>query len=112
MQRRQVPIPSSFRFLPDFEFYFCCAMRGIQRIAQANTGLKKVGCNNIFTLFDTTYTKVFARFENDDRIQSYSDIATYLTEVDEAVLEKPMTVLLKSWGRSCVEELTRFTVRT
>ena len=63
------------------------AMRGIQRIADANAGLKKVGCNNIYKLFDTAYTKVFARFENDDRITSYEEIGAYLTEEDQEILE-------------------------
>lgn len=62
-------------------------MRGIQRIADANAGLKKVGCNNIYKLFDTAYTKVFARFENDDRITSYEEIGAYLTEEDQKILE-------------------------
>lgn len=64
------------------------AMRGIRRIADANTGLKKTGCNKIYKLFDTAYTKVFARFENDDRIMSYGDIGQYLTGKDEKILEK------------------------
>ncbi len=64
------------------------AMRGIKRVADANTGLKKVGCNNVYKLFDTAYKKVFARFENDDRIKSYEDIVQYLTEKDEKILEK------------------------
>ncbi len=64
------------------------AMRGIKRIADANKGLKKTGCNHIYQLFDTAYTKVFARFENDDRIESYSDIVEYLTEEDEDILGK------------------------
>lgn len=37
---------------------------------------------------DNAYTKVFARFENDDRIESYSDIVEYLTEDDEEILEE------------------------
>ncbi len=64
------------------------AMRGIKRIADANSGMKKIGCNNIYKLFHTAYTKVFARFENDDRIESYDDIPEYFTEKDEKVLEK------------------------
>lgn len=64
------------------------AMRGIKRIADANTGLEKVGCNDVYKLFETAYTKVFARFENDDRIKSYEDIVQYLTEKDEEILEK------------------------
>lgn len=67
---------------------YCHAMRGIKRIADANSGLKKAGCNNVYKLFDTAYTKVFARFENDGRIQSYGDIPEYLTEADEKILEK------------------------
>lgn len=64
------------------------AMRGIKRIADADPGLEKVGCNDVYKLFETAYTKVFARFENDDRIKSYEDIVQYLTEKDEEILEK------------------------
>ena len=64
------------------------AMRGIKRIADANGGLKKVGCNNVYKLFENAYSKVFARFENDERIKSYEDIGQYLTEKDEKILEK------------------------
>ena len=64
------------------------AMRGIRRIADANSGLDKAGCNNIYKLFDTAYTKVFARFENDENIKSYSDIPEYFTEEDEQILEE------------------------
>ena len=64
------------------------AMRGIQRIMNANSDLKKTECNLIYELFDTAYTKVFAKFENDDRIKSYSDIIEYLTEEDEMILEE------------------------
>ncbi len=63
------------------------AMRGIKRIADANTGLEKVDCNHVYKLFDTAYTKVFTRFENDDRITSYEEIGAYLTEEDEKILE-------------------------
>ena len=64
------------------------AMRGIKRIADANSGLKKVGCNNVYKLFESAYNKVFARFENDDRIKSYEDIVRYLNGKDEEILEK------------------------
>ncbi len=59
------------------------AMRGIKRVADANSGIKKV-----YKLFENAYKKVFARFENDERIKSYEDIAQYLTEKDEKILEK------------------------
>lgn len=64
------------------------AMRGIKRIADANGMLKKAAINNIYKLFDNAYKKVFARFENDDRIKSYEDIGQYLTENDTEILEK------------------------
>lgn len=70
------------------------AMRGIKRIADSYNGvsrtgwLAKTGVNKVYKMFDNAYIKVFARFENDDRIKSYSDILGYLTEEDEKVLEK------------------------
>ena len=64
------------------------AMRGIKRIADDNGGLKKAAVNNVYKLFENAYSKVFARFENDERIKSYEDIVQYLTEKDEKILEK------------------------
>lgn len=64
------------------------AMRGIKRIADDNGGLKKAVVNNVYKLFENAYSKVFARFENDERIKSYEDIGQYLTEKDEKILEK------------------------
>lgn len=59
------------------------AMRGIKRVAEIDKGINKV-----YKLLENAYTKVFARFENDERIKAYSDILQYLTEKDEAILEK------------------------
>lgn len=70
------------------------AMRGIKRIADSYNGLTKTGwlaktgVNKVYMLFENAYTKVFARFENDERIKSYSDILQYLTGKDEKILEK------------------------
>lgn len=70
------------------------AMRGMKRIAGSYNGLTKSGwlaktdVNKTYKLFDNAYTKVFARFENDERIKSYEDIVEYLTETDEKILEK------------------------
>ncbi len=64
------------------------AMRGISRVKDANSGLVKIGVDKVYKLFDTAFQKVFARFENDERIKAYSDILRYLTEKDQAVLEK------------------------
>lgn len=76
-------------FFLNWGFYcYSHAMRGIKRIADANGGLKKAGCNNVYKLFENAYTKVFARFEDDERIKSYADILQYLTEKDEKILEK------------------------
>ncbi|MDE5781014.1 MAG: DMP19 family protein [Lachnospiraceae bacterium] len=74
------------------------AMRGIKRIATENSGLKKTDCNNVYKLFEEAYTKVFARFENDDRIKSYEDIIEYLTEEDEEILEKTYEIFDEKLG--------------
>lgn len=83
-------------YMGGFDEFFICwgfdcysyAMRGINRIKDANNGLVKIGCGKVYKLFDTAYQKVFARFENDNRIKEYGDILEYLTEEDQAVLEK------------------------
>lgn len=74
------------------------AMRGIKRIADANSGLKKINCNKIYKLFDKAYTKVFARFENDERIKSYADIVGYLTEKDDKILERTFDIFDEKLG--------------
>lgn len=62
------------------------AMRGIQRIADADQGAS--ACREVYELFDQAYTRVFARFEDDERIQAYEDIVQYLTGEDEEILEE------------------------
>lgn len=64
------------------------AIRGIKRVADSGSGMEEISCNEVYELFDSTYTKVFARFENDERIKAYEDIVEYLTEEDEEVLEE------------------------
>ena len=59
------------------------AMRGIKRVAEENSGV-----GDVYELFETAFTKVFARFENDDRISSYADIIKYLTEEDKETLDQ------------------------
>lgn len=59
------------------------AMRGIKRVAGENSEVEEV-----YKLFETAYTEVFARFENDDRISSYADIIRYFTEKDKEILER------------------------
>lgn len=68
------------------------AMRGIKRLADANSAFKKIGMNNVYKLFDDAYRNVFARFENDDRVKSYGDIVQYLDENDEKILQKTFDV--------------------
>lgn len=63
------------------------AMRGIERIAKANSGHKRTGCNRIYKLFDKAYKKVFSRFENDDRIKSGEDLVKSLTLKDIIILK-------------------------
>lgn len=70
------------------------AMRGIKRVADSYNGLtrngwlEKTDVNKVYKLLENAYMKVFARFENDERIKSYSDILQYLTEDDNKILEK------------------------
>ena len=59
------------------------AMRGIKRVAEENGEIEEV-----YGLLETAYTKVFARFENDDRITEYADIIGYLTDEDREILER------------------------
>ena len=59
------------------------AMRGIKRVSEKSNSIEKV-----YELFENVYTKVFARFANDDRISSYADIIGYLTEEDGEILDQ------------------------
>lgn len=67
---------------------YCYAMRGIKRIADAGKEQERTDYENVYKLLETAYTKVFARFENDDRIKSYDDIPEYFTEEDEIILSE------------------------
>lgn len=69
------------------------AMRGIKRIAETSKEI-----NDVYELLENAYTKVFARFENDERIKAYSDILQYLTEDDDEVLEKTFEEFDESLG--------------
>lgn len=68
-----------------FEQFFCnwgyeCywyAMRGIQRI----------GDTKLLELLHNTYTDVFDKFREDERLTYYSDIHDYLTDKDFEILE-------------------------
>ncbi len=86
-------------FFLNWGFYcYSYAMRGIKRVAEANKTLNKVGVNDVYKLLENAYTKVFARFKNDDRIKSYSDILQYLTEDDDEILEKTYEEFDESLG--------------
>lgn len=81
------------------------AMRGIKRVAASYDALSRNGwlarkdVNEVYKLFEKAYTKVFARFENDERIKSYGDIGRYLDENDGKILEKTYEIFDKLDGR-------------
>ncbi len=79
------------------------AMRGLRRLTAANTGLKRTDCDKLVKLFDTAYKQVFARFENDSRLESCADILRYLTEEDRAVLEKTYEAFDEKLGPLCCQ---------
>lgn len=58
--------------------------------------------------FDTAYTKVFARSENDGRIKSDGDIPRYLTQEDEKILEETFDVFYKKPGVLLCERAYEF----
>ena len=60
------------------------AMRGIKRVADAGSDMEETSCAEVYELFDNAYTKVFARFENDERIKAYEG----LNEDDEEILDE------------------------
>ena len=74
------------------------AMRGIKRIADASSGAEKSDCNEVYELFEHAYTEVFARFENDERIKAYGDIAEHLTEEDEEILAETYDIFDEKLG--------------
>ena len=79
------------------------AMRGIKRIAESEKSVK-----NVYKLFEKAYTKVFARFENDERIKSYDDIPQYLTEKDEKILEKTYDKFDEKLGPTLCENAYKY----
>lgn len=68
------------------------AMRGIKRIADTGSDPEETSCDEVYELFDNAYTRVFARFENNERIKAYGDIVEYLTEDDKEILEEVFAV--------------------
>lgn len=88
------------------------AMRGINRVADANGGLHKIGVNKVYKLFEDAYAKVFARFENDERIKSYMEIAEYLTDDDEKILEKTYDVFDDRLGPLICERAYKYYCET
>ena len=83
------------------------AMRGIKRISENNAAVEEVR-----ELFETTYTKVFARFENDDSITSYADIIGHLTDEDTEILERTFDEFDEGLGPMFCEAAYKFYCET
>ena len=64
------------------------AMRGIQRI----------GDKKLLGLLHNTYTNVFDKFREDERLTYYSDIPQYLTDEDENILMETDTTFWEGEG--------------
>ena len=64
------------------------AMRGIQRIGDVK----------LLELLHKTYTDVFDKFREDERLTYYSDIPQYLTEEDENILMETDTTFWEGEG--------------
>ena len=64
------------------------AMRGIQRI----------GDMKLLELLNNTYTNVFDKFREDERLKYYSDIPQYLTDEDDDILMETDTAFWESEG--------------
>ncbi|MDE7398489.1 MAG: hypothetical protein K2N06_03080, partial [Oscillospiraceae bacterium] len=47
---------------------------------------QRIGDNKLLELLHNTYTSVFDKFREDERLTYYSDIPQYLTEEDEKIL--------------------------
>ena len=84
------------------------AMRGIRRVADADSGMEETSCNEVYELFDNAYTKVFARFENDERIRAYADIIQYFTADDEEILEETYDIFDEKLGPLFCERAYKF----
>lgn len=52
----------------------------------AMRSIRRIGDNKLLELLHNTYTDVFDKFREDERLTYYSDIPQYLTEEDEDIL--------------------------
>lgn len=69
----------------------------------AMRGIKRIGCDKLYELLETTYNKVLDRFQYDERIKSYDDIPQYLTEKDEEILDKAYELFDEEYGEEMCE---------
>lgn len=53
----------------------------------AMRGIRRIGDNELFELFNSTYVNVFDKFQDDKRLTKYWDIPQYFTEEDENILD-------------------------
>ncbi len=69
-----------------FVQFFC--NWGYECYFYAMRGIKRIGDTGLLTMLHNTYTNVFDKFREDDRLKAYWDIPEYLTEEDEEILEE------------------------
>ena len=74
----------------------------------AMRGIRRVGCKELYKLTESTYEKVLDRFKDDERIESYDDIAQYITEQDEEILDELFEKFDEEYGEQLCEAAYKF----
>lgn len=64
----------------------------------AMRGIKRIGDVTLLELLHSTYTNVFDKFREDERLTYYSDIPQYLTEEDDNILMETDTAFWEGEG--------------
>ena len=79
-----------------FEQFFC--IWGYECYWYAMRGIQRIGDTKLLELLHNTYTNVFDKFREDERLTYYSDIPQYLTEDDENILMETDTTFWEGEG--------------
>ena len=74
----------------------------------AMRGFQRMGCREILELCHRTYMDVFDKFKDDKRLKSYWDIADYLEEEDDKILDALDDAIYDGLGEKVCETAYKF----
>ena len=74
----------------------------------AMCGIKRMGCTELLERLHYTYTDVFDKFREDERLTYYSEILQYLTDEDEEMLMDLNTSFWETNGEELMKRAYKF----